>query len=192
MYSVSVKVKGTAPLLQHRFPVPDIKTLSKGGKKSTGAVDYSEEWRSYLYATADGHVYQPSSHFEGAMVKAAAGFKITGKRGKTYKDLFSASVFIDPTEILFGMDVPQELDTDADKPLYLDVRPVVVQRARVVRIRPAFKAGWELAFEINVIDDELPLEILSDVLSLSGKTVGIGDFRPKFGRFMVTQFDLEK
>jgi len=192
MYSVSVKVKGVAPLLQHRYPVPDLKTLSKGGKKSTGDVDYTEEWRGYFYANSEGAIYQPSSHFEGAMTKAAVGFKVTGKRGKTYKDLFSANVFIDSVEIPFGVDIPQELDTDADKPLYLDVRPVVVQRARVVRIRPAFKAGWELTFTINVIDDELPFEIVNDVLNLAGKTVGIGDFRPKFGRFMVTHFQQVK
>ena len=191
MYAVEVTVRGIAPLMQHRFPMPDFGDLSKGGKKSTGATDYSQEWRNYLY-TSDEMVVQPSSHFEGAMVKAAVGFKITGKRGKTYKDLFSANVFVDPVEIPHNISVPDELDCDADKQLYIDMRPVIVNRARVVRLRPTFKPGWELSFTINVIDDELPLEILSDVLTLAGKTVGIGDYRPKFGRFMVTRFELVK
>lgn len=191
MYQVQCTIKGIAPLMQHRFPVPDMATLSHGGKKSTGSKDYSEEWREYLY-TRDGQIIQPASHIEGAMVKAAAGFKVTGKRGKSYKDLFSANVFIDPIEIPHNIAVPQELDCDGDKPLYLDLRPVVVMRARVVRIRPTFKPGWELSFTINVIDDEVPAEIVNDVLTLAGKTVGIGDFRPKFGRFMVTRFDVVK
>lgn len=191
MYSVNVIVRGTAPLIQHRFPMPELSTLSKGGKKSTGAVDYSQEWRDYLY-TANGMIVQPACHFEGAMVKAAVGFKVTGKRGKTYKDLFSANVFIDPIEIPHNIAVPDELDCDADKQLYIDMRPVIVNRARVVRLRPCFKPGWELSFTINVIDDELPFEILSDVLTLAGKTVGIGDYRPKFGRFMVCKFELQK
>jgi hypothetical protein len=192
MYAIETTIRGVAPLMQHRFPVPDLSQMSKGGKKSTGAKDYTEEWREYLYVDAAGRVYQPSSHIEGALVKAAAGFKVTGKRGKTYKDLFSANVFIDPVEIPHGLDEPEMLDTDADKPLYLDLRPVVVQRARVVRIRPTFKPGWELSFTINVIDDEVPFEIVNDVLVLAGKTVGIGDYRPKFGRFMVTRFELAK
>lgn len=191
MYAVSCTIRGVAPLMQHRFPMPDLASMSKGGKKSTGAKDYSEEWREYLY-TADGMIVQPSSHIEGAMVKAAAGFKITGKRGKSYKDLFQANMFIDPVEIPHGIAVPEELDCDADKPLYIDMRPVIVMRARVVRLRPTLKTGWELSFTINVIDDELPYEILSDVLNLAGKTVGIGDYRPKFGRFMVTRFELVK
>lgn len=191
MYAVSVTVRGTAPLMQHRFPMPELSTMSKGGHKSTGAKDYTQEWREYLYAS-NGEIVQPACHFEGAMVKAAVGFKVTGKRGKTYKDLFSANVFIDPIEIPHNIPVPDELDCDADKPLYIDMRPVIVQRARVVRLRPTFKPGWELSFTINVIDDELPFEILSDVLTLAGKTVGIGDYRPKFGRFMVTKFELVK
>jgi hypothetical protein len=191
MYAVDVTIQGIAPLMQHRFPMPDLSQMSKGGKKSTGAKDYTEEWRDYLY-TSSGQVVQPSSHIEGALVKAAAGFKITGKRGKSYKDLFSANVIVDPVEIPHGIAVPDMLDCDPDKPLYIDMRPVIVMRARVVRLRPTFKPGWQLSFTINVTDDELPFEILSDVLNLAGKTVGIGDYRPKFGRFMVTRFELVK
>jgi len=84
---------------------------------------------------------------------------------------------------------PEELDTDPDKKLYLDLRPVVISRARVVRIRPTFKAGWELEFVIEVIDDQIPIEMVQDILTLAGKTVGIGDFRPKFGRFRVVTFE---
>ena len=193
MYTVSVRVKGIAPLIQHRFPVPDLSTLSKGGQKSTGAKDYTQEWREYFYADGDGQIYQPSSHLEGALVKAAVNFKVTGKRGKSYKDLFSANIVIDPEHIPHvGFTVPEELDADGDKPLYLDVRPVIVQRARVVRIRPTFKAGWELAFEIQCLDDEVQPDLLQDVLTLAGKAVGIGDYRPKFGRFSVTHFEVHK
>lgn len=192
MYTVDCRIVGSAPLMQHRYPMPEFENLGKGGKKSTGAKDYTQEWREYLYATKAGQIYQPAVHIEGAMIKAAANFKITGKRGASYKELFKAALFIGPDEIPHGVSVPDELDADADKPLYLDCRPVVVQRARVVRIRPCFKAGWTLDFEITVIDDELPSDIVQDALVLSGKAVGIGDFRPRFGRFAVARFEVAK
>ena len=97
--TVDVKVKGVSPLMQHRFPMPELADMSKGGTKRTGAVDYSEEWREYLYANGKG-VYQPATHFESAMISAAVNFKITGKRGKTYKDLLKAAVFVTFLEIL--------------------------------------------------------------------------------------------
>ena len=178
MYQVKTVVQGVSPLLHHRFPIPNYEDMNKGGTRSTGAKDYSQQWRESLYVE-NGMVYQPASHFELSMTKAAASFKVTGKRGKTYKDLVAANVFIDPEKIPFGIIEPQELDTDADKELYLDLRPVVIQRARVVRIRPAFKPGWKLEFTINVIDDELPDGILQDVL-----------IRPKFGRFSVMHFEV--
>ena len=191
MYTVSTKVKGVAPLMQHRFPMPELKDMSKGGSKVTGAKDYTEEWREYFYANGNG-IFQPAVHFEAAMVKAAVNYKITGKRGKTYKDLFKAAVFVTPDEILHNIDVPDMLDTDGDKRLYLDLRPVVVNRARVVRIRPTFSPGWELEFEIECIDDQIDENLLQDVLELAGKTVGIGDYRPRFGRFNVIGFEVHK
>lgn len=189
MYSVNVGVKGVSPLLQHRFPMPDLSTMGKGSKKQTGATDYSEEWKQYFYANGHG-IFQPAVHFESAMIAAAVNFKITGKRGKTYKDLFKAAVFVTPDEILHNMEVPDHLDTDGDKTLYLDARPVVINRARIVRLRPAFKPGWELEFTIEVMDDTLHPELVNDVLTLAGKTVGVGDYRPRFGRFMVTKFEV--
>jgi len=190
MYTVACSITGIAPLMQHRFPIPPDVLNPTGGTRVTGARDFSQEWREYFYTTPKGQIYQPSSHIEGALVKAAAQFKITGKRGKTYKDLFQANVIVSPEKIPHrGMKVPDELDADADKPLYLDVRPVIVNRARVVRIRPCFKAGWQLDFEIQVIDDQLPDQVLNDALTLAGRTVGIGDFRPKFGRWLVAKFE---
>lgn len=192
MYTINVTVQGTAPLMQHRFPMPELADMSKGGHRQSGAIDYSQEWREYFYSLPSGEIYQPATHFEGTMIKAAVQFKIQGKRGKTYKDLFQSAVFVSPEMIPHGVKVPDTLDTDADKTLYLDMRPVVVNRARVVRIRPTFKAGWQLSFEITVIDDQIAPELVQDVLSLAGKTVGVGDFRPRFGRFMITRFEVHR
>lgn len=192
MYTIDCQVEGIAPLMQHRFPLPDFADLSKGGKKKTGEQDYSQEWREYLYATPEGDIYQPATHFDGCMTKAAAGYKIQGARGKTYKDLFKGNVFVSPDAIFHNVKVPESLDADADKPLYLDVRPVVIQRARVVRVRPTFGIGWKLEFEISVLDDQIPANVVNEVLTLAGRTVGVGDFRPRFGRFMVTRFDVAK
>lgn len=193
MYTVDVTVVGVAPLIQNRYPMPDFGSAGKGGKKVTGSPDYTQEWRTKFYADSEGRIYQPAEHFDGAIKKAAVNFKVTGKRGKTYKDLVSASVFVTPDFIYHdGLTVPEELDTDGDKPIYVDYRPVVVQRARVARARPAFKPGWKLNFELQVIDDEMPADILQDILTLAGKTVGIGDYRPRFGRFTLEKFEVHR
>ena len=193
MYNVDVVVKGIAPLMQNRFMLKnDDETESKGATRRTGAKDYSYEWRDHLYADKEMNIYQPASHFEGAMVNAAVNFKVTGKRGKSYKDLFKAAIFVVPDRIPHGMKVPEELTTDADQPLYQDIRPVVIKMNRVAKSRPCFAPGWELAFEIRCTDDEIHPDLLQDVLTLAGKNVGIGDYRPRFGRFNVIKFEVHK
>lgn len=187
MYQVQCTIVGTAPLMQHRFAIPDLENVNPGGTKNTGSKDYSQEWKDYLY-TKNGEVCQPASHIERSMIKAATDFKIQGKRGRSYKDLFSAAVFVEPDMISHGIPIPETLDADGDKQIYLDVRPVVIQRNRVIRLRPTLKAGWRLNFNIQVIDDQLPSNILQDVLTLAGRGVGLGDYRPRFGRFSVELF----
>jgi hypothetical protein len=157
----------------------------------TTEKDWSQSWRKALY-TKDGMVVQPSGHILGSMIKAATAFKIQGKRGKTFKDAINSFVMIEPEYISHGLSVPTELTEDADQPIYVDVRPVVRGRARVVGYRPALKEGWKLAFRIICIDDGLPSTVLNDILVLAGKTVGIGDYRPRFGRFMVSKFEVSK
>lgn len=187
MYTVNVSIRGISPLMQHRYSL----TAAKQASPNAGQPDHSQEWRQALYADKNG-IYQPSDHILGTMTKAAAAFKISGKRGKTFKDLIQSSIVITPDHISHNIPVPAELDDDADKPLYIDVRPVVVVRARVLRYRPMFKAGWLLSFVLEVADDEIPANTLSEILSYAGKAVGIGDFRPRFGRFMVERFEVVK
>jgi len=45
---------------------------------------------------------------------------------------------------------------------------------------------------LNVLDDQISVDTVQEVLALAGKTVGIGDYRPRFGRFRVSQFEVVK
>lgn len=73
---------------------------------------------------------------------------------------------------------------------YEDRRRVVVQRNGVNRIRPAMRAGWKAEFELMVLVPEyIQTSDLHDAISTAGRLVGIGDFRPTYGRFAVTRFE---
>lgn len=74
---------------------------------------------------------------------------------------------------------------------YEDTRRVVIQRSGVNRTRPALKAGWKAEFEFLVLTPEYiaPMD-LHAVLTQAGVLVGIADFRPTFGRFGITSFDV--
>jgi hypothetical protein len=70
---------------------------------------------------------------------------------------------------------------------------VQVQRNGVTRIRPAIRAGWEAEFTFMVLVPEyISADLLLDVLANAGRLVGLADFRPTYGRFAVTKFELVK
>lgn len=173
-----VSVQGITPLLMHRFPMDG---ADSPGKRRSGVPDWKEEAERALYRDETGVIYEPATHIESALREAARNFKVSGRRGATYFRLVGSTVTVSPDAI------------PHDSPDYqIDSRPVVVQKARVVRYRPRFDK-WGLAFHIVCHDDQLPGEIVKQVLDYAGLYVGIGDFRPgkggKFGRFIVTRFE---
>src|SRR5437867_3183240 len=73
---------------------------------------------------------------------------------------------------------------------YLDRRRVVIQRgSAITRERPAMRTGWKVTVKLQVLLPEYISEsLLNDVIQLTGRINGVGDFRPTYGRFLVTNF----
>lgn len=194
MYQLHARIRGIAPLLQHRFGATTLDTLMHGANKRSGAPDYSMEWLTTMYATSDGWLFQPASHIEGCLVKTAGTFKIKGRAGKTYKDVFK-TIFVSPEEIphlWHGECIPAptaDLLTNPTENLSVSVMRVVVQRAAVARSRLMIAAGWELDFVISVNEEQLRPEVVQEILAEAGRSVGIGDYRPRYGRFEVVRFE---
>ena len=194
MYQVFARIRGTAPILQHKFGSATLEALMQGSNKKTAAQDYSMEWQQTMYASVDGFIYQPAAHIEGCLVKAGALFQIKGRRGKTYKDTMRAYVYAQPDEIpiLWNNEcipVPDEaLLLEPTEALSVSVMRVVVQRAAVARARLQVATGWEMALNLEVHDEQLRPEVVEEILREGGRAIGIGDFRPRYGRFEVVQF----
>lgn len=177
MRTIEVTIKGISPLLMHRFPAAGADMESM---KRTGIPDWKAEAELALYKDGDG-LYQPAEHLERALAIAGGNYKIPGRRGKTYSNLIGSTIDIMPDTI------PHKIQK-----YEIDSRPVVVQRARIVRYRPRLDE-WELDFTLRLHDDQLPVAVMKEILDYAGLYVGIGDFRPakkgKYGKFMVTKFE---
>ena len=73
---------------------------------------------------------------------------------------------------------------------YVDQRRVVIQRAAITRRRPAFDKGWRATFELQILTPEyIDSQLLHEVVLQSGRLIGVGDFRPTYGRFVVKKFE---
>lgn len=171
---IKVKIKGTAPLLHNKF-VPE--TGSKTKKKIT-YYDPQKEAEKVLYTDDAGNVVQPAIHMEAGLIKSATDFKIPGGNRKTFKDAFKGGIFVEP-----------KLIHHINPSWVVDEQSVVIQKARIMRARPRFDE-WSLEFEIQNIDERISTDLIKEVLENLGKYQGIGDNRPRYGRFMVEAFDV--
>jgi hypothetical protein len=173
MQSVKVKIRGIAPMLQNRYPMEA--ESEETAKRRDEKFDPKEDAEKALYRNKDG-CFVPSSWIEAALRDTAKEFK--GKGRASLKGTILSSVFVEPEEIPLGKKTYDEIDR----------RPAVIQRQRIVKSRPRFNS-WAIEFTINFDEERVKKEVLKEVLIEAGKSKGIGDYRPKFGRFEVVKFD---
>jgi hypothetical protein len=94
---------------------------------------------------------------------------------------------------LEGLEVPENLSREKDKPVYLDVRSVVnpTTKGRNLRYRAACAPGWKCEFVISWDDSIISKEQMRSVLKDAGELCGTGSGRSLgFGRFQVIDFKI--
>lgn len=170
---IKVKIKGISDYLQHKRPFEEDNSRQKSGE-----IDYSKEALNSLYFDDEIGCYIPSKQLRASLVKSAVNFKVKGRMGKTYKDMINATIEVEPDKVPLGK---KTFD-------YAHQEFVKIQRNQILRNRPAFKKGWEVEFNLLVLDDQMPKDVLKEILVFAGRFVGIGDWRPHFGRFEVIKF----
>lgn len=177
-YAVAITIVGTAPMLFHRWSCDAVAEKAKAAKGSKAKK--SDNVESYVYRDENGELCLPGEYLRQSIIMAAKFRQDPRSPRKSAMDLFKAGV-VTLTE-LASLGVK---DWD-----YLDRRRVVVQRNAVTRERPAMRLGWKASIDLQVLTPEyISTDLLSEVLSSAGRLVGVGDFRPTFGRFRVERFE---
>lgn len=171
-----------APILFHRWSCEAVAEKASAAKGS--AAKKTDNVESYVYRCDDGTIGIPGEYLKGAIAgpQGAAKYRQDPRSPrKSALDLYKAGVV--PLTLVASLG---KKDWD-----YLDQRRVTVQRAGVTRMRPAFLAGWQATFDLQVLIPEYiaPADLL-EVISNAGRLVGLADYRPTYGRFQVTRFDV--
>lgn len=188
-YRVAVTVTGDSALLFHRWQNEAVAAKAAAAKGS--AAKKSDDVQSYVWRDANGIICLPGEYLRGSLIdpKNGASKYLQDPRSprKSALDLFRAGV-ISLTDLAPITKADGKLAKDWD---YLDRRRVTVQRNGITRERPAFAEGWsaEVVFLITS-PSYISESILRQALVQAGRLVGVGDFRPSFGRFTVTQFQI--
>jgi hypothetical protein len=179
-YVARVVIEGAAPILFHRW---SNEAVQAGGKAPKGsAAKKTDNVESYVYRCDNGNIGIPGEYLRQSIIMAAKFRQDPRSPRKSAMDLFKAGV-VSLTDLA---------DTGVAEWDYLDQRRAVVQRAGITRTRPALKAGWRVEVWFNVLVPEyIDPSLLNEVTQSAGRLVGVGDFRPTYGRFQVVSFQVE-
>lgn len=185
MKTVQVEIRGTSPLLIHRFGEE-----AENGKATrqieVKVRDPREEATKHAYISKDGTYYFSAFAIPNAMGNAGSNHKMRGSR-KTLR-------FIVPSAVRMNVEAVTILNgAGPAKSFEVDSRPVTIPatKGRVMRHRPRFDQ-WGAKFDLIVNDDMISLDMAHQLLNEAGVSIGIGDFRPEkrgpFGTFRVVSF----
>lgn len=176
-YRVEVTIKGTAPILFHRWNCESVESKSKAKKGS--AEKKTDDVESYVYRNENGELSIPGEYLRGSLVGAAKFMQDPRSPRKSAADLFKAAIVSLTPLASLGVKTWD----------YLDKRRVCIQRNAITRSRPAMAEGWSCTFIIMVtLPEYVDEHLLNSVVQSAGRLIGLADFRPSFGRFNVTAF----
>jgi len=191
MKTLKVRWTGIRPLVLHNGLLADptnecvvaIKKITAKKNKKTDS-DNEElarlEWLGGLYLAADRKtIVIPSDNIERAIQDGA-------KKSRLGKDA-QAAVFCSEPEVEIEHDAirgrsPESLYADESGRFILR-KGVKVTMSRVIRVRPMIPTGWSLNFTVEFDETIINARNLEQSMVDAGALVGLGDWRPKFGRF---------
>ena len=136
-------------------------------------------WRAGVYWDDEEGFIIPSANLERAMQVGAQ----KSRKGKECQ----ATVMLKGTHAKVHYKGPKhkaDLETDPNFRLRM---PMVIDKRRIMKVRPMIPTGWqifpEFEFDPTVIDKSSLLTAAHNL----GRLIGLGDWRPKFGRFLVEE-----
>jgi len=188
MKTLKMKLTGIRPLLMHNGMLADreypftkeIKDITKKKAKMTDADHQRRdrlEWEGGIYWDSEDGPVIPSDNIE-RMVQLGA------QKSRVGKDV-QAAVFCTEPHFRLEYDGPRDKEKLYASPRFVSRKGCAVNNSRIMRIRPMFPTGWnvtvELEFDETIVNESAVIKATQD----AGALVGLGDWRPKFGRFTV-------
>ncbi len=180
--TIRFRITGVSPLLMHNGQLADpLNPIAREMRKITSKrkktdADYEElarlEFLGGLYLSG-GEPCLPGEMMEAAFAEAARKNRM-GHQAK-------AGLIADGSYRLDydGPKRPEDLWKNAAFRL---VKAVRVQRNKVIRTRPIFRE-WSAIVGFDYLPSMFNESDVKDIVARLGAEVGIGDWRPKFGRF---------
>jgi hypothetical protein len=192
MKTLKYKIEGICPIMvcspRMANPLDPIKKekseyTSKRKKTDEDIKEIARlDWYAAMYYDNDLGPYIPGQNVERMLLDSAR----INRLGQQIKR--GVVVMEDRIQLLY--EGPRKLEKmfgNGDTK-FVDIRGVVVKGSRVMACRPIFPE-WSLEFSVAINEDVINPNEVHSILSNAGLMVGLGTFRPRFGRFKIVSKD---
>lgn len=194
--TVNVRIEGHQPLIFHNSQLANplnkwakaMKDVTSKRKKTDADLLELQrlEFMGGIYYDEAVGVYLPGQWFEATIVAAMASVK----RGQ--KKNVRGGLYVDNPKIKLEYDGPRTLEEMWESGQFHRLDIVGVQRNKILRCRPCFQPPWAAEFSMTIIPQVLNVSDVQDALVHASMLEGLGDYRPKFGRYHLVKFDVVK
>jgi hypothetical protein len=166
-------------------------------------IDHDKEQRppeQKLYLSQNNKVVLPSDNIDAFLFgenPAGCAKWFEGRKGKEFIRIGMSHVFIDDPIIPFTDDNGEEIyfnDFDSEQFWVHEGAPRTKQGSLSIKqekkFRPTLNLPWNLVFTVRLIKNNYIDETkLYNWMVRGGMQIAIGTYRPKFGRFIVVEFE---
>lgn len=185
MKMIEMKIQGVVPLIMHNGDLAnrnnrftrEIAAINKKKSKRTD-LDFDRlerlEWEGGLWQK-DGKPCIPAD--------AIHALVIGGARKTRSGKVAEAGVWCDE-DALVEYSGPKTIDGLYENKQFVDQRGVRVQRSRIIRTRPIFRA-WSATIKLVFDPNQTNEQDVREWVRVGGEQIGLGDYRPRFGRFLI-------
>lgn len=187
MINFTITIEGTSPLLMHSSRLsnpldPAAKAMKKiSGKQKKTDDDHLElarlEHAGSLYFDPEVGPYLPSDNIWRSLLDGAKKHKL----GVKVKEALLFPNDVNP----IAYDGPRTIDGLWKDENYRHTASVKVGMSRVTRTRPVFRE-WITETEGILDPNILDFDDLRMIAETSGSIIGLGDWRPRYGRYIAT------
>jgi hypothetical protein len=184
MARFKIRCTGTRPLLMHNARLADpldevVKAMKRiSAKRRKTDEDYEElarlEHAGGLYIDPDIGPFLPGQNVERCLLDAAR----ISRAGKSIERGVFITTDVNPVAYVG----PRDRDGLWGDRNFRHTALARVQSSRIARTRPVFPS-WMIEADGDLDTSILSIESLSEIAVTAGSMVGLGDWRPRFGRF---------
>lgn len=187
----TVVVEGIRPMLMHNGRLADpldehtkkLKTAAKQKNKSdddhvrTARI----EFEGGLYHDPKLGPYVPSDNLQAMIERGSTRRKL----GKIFKAHVSVDMPVDADGFAVAYKGPRDIEGMWKNRAFVFSKIARVGQSRVMRTRGRIPTGWSISFRVEVLADGVTKQQLEQAVTDAGLYEGLGDWRPRYGRFVV-------